>query len=724
MSIKNKTALKAENDQVYDDAIALTQEVTATNQKRITNDQIDSLVPVKDREVNVDVSITPLTITLDFSSTEQFILDLTTQPGTKVFAVTIITGIVSGQSVHVRIIKNADQSITLDPAEGPPIIYGDNPLQLTGLGSSLSLFYSYFNDAVAIAANEATFEIYIDSVGGSDTNDGRTSATPFATENKAYDLAQTVVTASITIFRARDGVYTLTNPYVLLNKDLTFDDFGGGAANPDVRTSGASGQLTLTGTLRLISTDITTLNATVPYFLTSSLAVKFESGTLEVLSTIIMFKDANNGYPSKISFASNSSYIISGGLNPVTITDIGVQAIDVVGAPTIVNFLENIPSKVLNINDGLTPIFSCIFEGDDSLKTNTAINKLIELGPDAGKWTVSNAALNMDNVDTAELITQRAFGGPRSPRDIWLDQSLTRLYILTTVAPVGVSLWIITDGNIVSAAFQNTLDSSSEDTIPSSLHFSNDGLRLFIVGKSNNLVYGYSLSTAYDLTTAVHNVLDVFDPAAWDTLPEGIWFSPDGMKMVISGNNSTAIYQFDLTTAHVINAGVTLGSSFALGSASQMWPSGVHLSPDGLKMYVANAVSGRIEEYVLSIAFNVSTAKPATEIALSTAAPTSLAGVHLDDDGLRMYSRYQLNTTDLIQYNLNGDRSYNLKRLGAAVGTDSYDYTIDVKVEDENEANVVSGASIERDVAAGTLITVENGASKRKDFSVKVYKNT
>lgn len=147
MSIKNKTDLKIDNDLLYDDATSLSQKVSSPNQKGITNDQIDSFVNSLDRRTTLNSFPSPLLIILDYLATDQFILDLTAEPGTLIFAVDNILNVVSGESVRLKILKNANQSITLTTATGPVISKLDNSLQITGITDPVELFYNFLDGA-------------------------------------------------------------------------------------------------------------------------------------------------------------------------------------------------------------------------------------------------------------------------------------------------------------------------------------------------------------------------------------------------------------------------------------------------------------------------------------------------------------------------------------------------------------------------------------------------
>jgi len=99
-----------------------------------------------------------------------------------------------------------------------------------------------------------------------------------------------------------------------------------------------------------------------------------------------------------------------------------------------------------------------------------------------------------------------------------------------------------------------------QDTIPYSIVFNNDGTKLFMLGNSSNTIYQYSLSTPFVLTGMSYDSVS-FNVASQDTIPYSIVFNNDGSKMFMLGSSSDSIHQystgeafFDLTLTLPITA--------------------------------------------------------------------------------------------------------------------------------------------------------------------------
>ena len=70
------------------------------------------------------------------------------------------------------------------------------------------------------------------------------------------------------------------------------------------------------------------------------------------------------------------------------------------------------------------------------------------------------------------------------------------------------------------------------------MFFKTDGTKMYIVGGgSGDAIYQYTLSTAWDITTASYDSINI-SVASQDTVATDIRFKPDGTVMYISGTSS------------------------------------------------------------------------------------------------------------------------------------------------------------------------------------------
>lgn len=711
MSVKDKTGLKTDNNQLYDDAISLTVEVNATNQKSVTNDQLDSFATLKDRITSVDVSVAPTAIILDFSNNEQFILDLTAEPATKIFDVTSILGIVSGQNNRIEVIKNSDQSITLTPATGPVISEGVNKLQITGIGSPVTFAYSYLDGSVDGQAS--SIEVFVDATAGDDNKDGLSEANAVQTDPRAFTIAQDSGSINITINRKTDGAY-FAGGQVLENVNLIYSTHGAGAA--PVITIG--GQIKISGVLKCFDVKLQTTQAGGFFKVIDNLNVILIETIVDINAGPLFVENSALGYSLSLDMTDVD---LQGGPARSIVDSNGMRAIDVISKNTTISlFDDNTISTVLNIKGGLDPISDITFKGEVVPFGFSSIVKLVENGMDQDTWTVEDAGINVGDISSINFLDEASIGS--SVADIWIDTPGAQMFVLGFGSVGIVQRFTITNGDSSTLVedIGNFIDLTSFGiTVGSSIHLSQAIDKLVVSDVGTNKIYSLNIVTPGDLTSIV-GITSTFDPGvdagAQDSLPLGIWLSDDGLNLAMTGLFNRNVYHFTLGGAFdVTGAGVSFLSKFFLGGI----PTGVHLSFAGLTMYIWDYSLGRLREFDLGNQYTVNNAVE-TELVVITPGGTANenAGVHLNDVENKMYLINKA-INAIQQYNFNGGRIYEVKKNGASF--DPSNYSIRGSVENENDTEISTVAIIKNPTTA--FVTVGNGSSIQKDFSIQIYKN-
>jgi len=158
--------------------------------------------------------------------------------------------------------------------------------------------------------------------------------------------------------------------------------------------------------------------------------------------------------------------------------------------------------------------------------------------------------------------------------------------------------------DVSTASFVDSFSVTEQDTTPGGLAFSSDGAKMFVVGRSGDAVYEYTLTTAFNVSTATF--VDSFSVTVQDTSPQGLAFSSDGTKMFVVGGSGADVNEYTLTTAFNVST-ATFVDSFSV-TVQDGQPTGVAFSSDGAKMFVVGNGDADVNEYTLTTAFNVSTA--------------------------------------------------------------------------------------------------------------------
>ena len=189
--------------------------------------------------------------------------------------------------------------------------------------------------------------------------------------------------------------------------------------------------------------------------------------------------------------------------------------------------------------------------------------------------------------------------------------------------------------DISTASFDSvTFSVASQETTPSDLKFNADGTKMFVLGRAGDDVNEYSLTTAYDISTATFT--DSFSVASQEPNPNGLFFNSDGTKMFITGQNSNRVFEYALTTGFDVST-ASYSSKFFSVSSQEGSVQSLTFNTDGTKMLVSGSVSDKIHQYSLSTAFDVSTASY-DNINFSIASQdTSHYGLAFNQDGTKMY---------------------------------------------------------------------------------------
>jgi len=232
--------------------------------------------------------------------------------------------------------------------------------------------------------------------------------------------------------------------------------------------------------------------------------------------------------------------------------------------------------------------------------------------------------------------------------DTEIDGSVKRA---GTTLPVGYHL--------SSASYDNqSFDVSGQDGGAVGVTFSGNGNKMFMVGAADDNVYSYNLSTTYDISTASYN--QTIDVSGEDSAPRGVTFNGNGTKMFMVGRYNENLYSYDLSTAYDISS-ASYTQSFDM-SGQDGGPVGVAFSGDGSKMFMVGEGNDNVYSYNLSTAYDISTASYNQNIDVS-GEDSAPRGVTFNDDGTKMFVVGR-SKDNVYSYNLStaydlGSASYN-----------------------------------------------------------------
>ena len=239
--------------------------------------------------------------------------------------------------------------------------------------------------------------------------------------------------------------------------------------------------------------------------------------------------------------------------------------------------------------------------------------------------------------------------GLSTPIDVNFKPDGTKMYILAAGSE-SVSEYDLSTAWDLSTAPSTASRSYSVATQagdPYGFRFKSDGTKMYVVDTGDGAVYQYSLSTAWNVSTASYDSVS-FSFSSQDSSSWGIEFSPDGTKMLMVGWSADTAYQYALSTAWDLSTASYSSVSLSL-SAQDGSNIGMRFSPSGDALYVSGYNNDSIYEYTLAYSFNVSGASySGTSLSVTTVA-SNPKGFAFKDDFTKMYI-LDLSTSKIYQY--------------------------------------------------------------------------
>jgi sugar lactone lactonase YvrE len=254
--------------------------------------------------------------------------------------------------------------------------------------------------------------------------------------------------------------------------------------------------------------------------------------------------------------------------------------------------------------------------------------QILMLNKKISGWDVSTASYDNKNVSVSSQ--------DNYPFGLFFKPDGTKMYITGYANDKIYQYSLSTAWDVSTASYDNkNVSVSSQDGFPYGLFFKPDGTKMYITGDVNDKIYQYSLSTAWDVSTASYDNKNV-SVVSQDNYPFGLFFKPDGTKMYITGYNNRVIYQYSLSTAWDVSTASYDNKNVSVGSQDS-FPFGLFFKPDGTKMYLVGDANDKIYQYSLSTAWDVSTASYDNKNVSVSSQDDYPFGLFFKPDGTKMY---------------------------------------------------------------------------------------
>ena len=257
-----------------------------------------------------------------------------------------------------------------------------------------------------------------------------------------------------------------------------------------------------------------------------------------------------------------------------------------------------------------------------------------DAGNDVNEYNLTTAF----DVSTASYVRRFAVGTQETyPHGMSFNNDGTKIFITGYSGDDVNEYSLSTAFDVSTASYVQRFVVSSQESVPQGITFNNDGTKMFIVGSTGDDVNEYSLSTAFDVSTASY--VQLFSVNSEADRPRDIAFNNDGTKMfIVDQNGAKGVNEYNLTTAFDISTSSYV-QNFSV-SAQESAPQALAFSNDGTKMFISGSSYPNVYAYNLSTAFDVSSASyvgnPQGQfwVQLQDISPT---GITFNNDGTKMF---------------------------------------------------------------------------------------
>jgi hypothetical protein len=178
------------------------------------------------------------------------------------------------------------------------------------------------------------------------------------------------------------------------------------------------------------------------------------------------------------------------------------------------------------------------------------------------------------------------------------------------------------------------------DNLPQGITFNTDGTKLFVIGSVRNDVFEYSCTTGFDISTCGATQIATEDTTAQDTSSMDLAFNSDGTKMFVLGDAGNDVNEYTLSVGFDLSSTVNFIDSFELSGLDETneYLKGLAFNTDGTKLFVIGQTSDKVYEYPCTTGFDVSTCDGAEVSSFDVSGEeTSPTGLEFNSDGTKMF---------------------------------------------------------------------------------------
>jgi hypothetical protein len=298
-----------------------------------------------------------------------------------------------------------------------------------------------------------------------------------------------------------------------------------------------------------------------------------------------------------------------------------------------------------------------------------------------GDGTFTNSAANTTYYDVAnatyDSVSNAQYSGFLTAYSTIFNNNGTKAYATAHNSSGDIYQYSLSTAYDVSTnTYDNKTYSFSQFTYPTASRFNGDGTKLYTVawnGSANSSrIWQYSLSTAYDISTASYDSVNLNLTAhnfAW-----GFTFNNDGSKVFVSivdgGATGGRIAEYSLSTNYDLS---TAGSQTLYVLSGTGWANyGIEFNNDGTKLFVNNnddVPTKGPHIFTLSTAYDISTVSytnTSADVTTLFGGTTGAADITFNNNGSKMYISDSFNGY-VRQFSVSTSTAFNAADVGKKV---------------------------------------------------------
>lgn len=234
-----------------------------------------------------------------------------------------------------------------------------------------------------------------------------------------------------------------------------------------------------------------------------------------------------------------------------------------------------------------------------------------------------------------------------------------------------------------------SFSTSGQDTQMEGMHFNRAGTQMIAIGRANDDLYQYTLSTAGKLSSISYDSVTL-DISGEETEGRACWINPAGDRVYAFGRILDGPGQYDLGTPNNISTGV-FDDSFSGGSQEVGLNAGF-FNDEETKFFLLGQFQDTINQYTVGTPGDLSTASFASKSFSISGLDSQFTGMCATQDGLHILASG--NSTDKV-YQIDLASAYDL--TGAAYNGINLDISgvsaspNEVQLTDNDNALIILG---------------------------------